>query len=582
MLSLARQEWHGPDVPKERFLAQYWAWSGLCNLLKTGTVPERRSVLENLIDNGAMELCMQHFRHELSLMRHQAACTMHTLSFAGLLGEMISPSKAAEFIEAVCGFALQGPAYFITQLDDPAMKWQINLFMDPKNESPEKLQIFAPHIYAQSSDSALYGAHDLLNTYPPRPRKFCLEIIRSKPHLLDLLFDCAILDRPKCYPETQVSKTACEVLALLFDWPMHAVPGVTLRDKTSKDLEWKAFSQLSTALVSRPKWTERLIEVWMHLEEEGTGDIESWFVGMMGGNSPLGTVSRVRASTPLEARGVCRVVTLRLIATLTHAAEPCGISNAHIESFLHVAYQCCVKAGPPMEECKTADAMMRSMEYKTSIVYNLPHPMTPSGDSTTDTPFVVAPQEVLGPTTLIRLLVVLAQRNALDGIQTLVKAPYGLSTSTSLRHVQQITHPEVITRTIKIAQRRILLVVERTRKGLIGHMNAEDTINSACMHFATAAELAAALVALDVATKGTYAAEICGARKRLVITLGNAARMALTLKQYQRALHYIMGAVAAAEDISPDEGLELDIIEKNIQRLDEARRGLRNLQSRAS
>jgi len=191
-----------------------------------------------------------------------------------------------------------------------------------------------------------------------------------------------------------------------------------------------------------------------------------------------------------------------------------------------------------------------------------------------ESPIAVAPQCVLGPTALVRLLVVLAQRNALGGIQTLKKAPTGLSPSTSLSQVQNITHPDIIRRIIKLSQSRIL---ERTEQGRLRIKEKKDDadINLACSLFVSSAELAAAVVALDTYTEGVYAAEALGARKQLVIALGNASQMALNLEQYRRALHYGCGAVSAAEDIPAEECLDPAIIEKNQRRVDQANVRLR-------
>src|SRR5258708_3740701 len=42
--------------------------------------------------------------------------------------------------------------------------------------------------------------------------------------------------------------------------------------------------------------------------------------------------------SPLFRSGIKRISILRLITTLTHAADSCGITNAELESLLRVAY----------------------------------------------------------------------------------------------------------------------------------------------------------------------------------------------------------------------------------------------------
>jgi hypothetical protein len=126
-----------------------------------------------------------------------------------------------------------------------------------------------PRFYAIAQECALRTAHGLLCTAPSPSRKHCLDILKKKPEILDLLFDCAIITRPPWYPETQVDSIACEVIALLFQWPSHIVPGVsTPQDNVFRAQEWKAMTQAVAILTSREDWCEKIIEVWMKIEEE--------------------------------------------------------------------------------------------------------------------------------------------------------------------------------------------------------------------------------------------------------------------------------------------------------------------------
>lgn len=127
----------------------------------------------------------------------------------------------------------------------------------------------APRFYAKVQEVALLAAHGLLCIIPPPSRKHCLDILKKKPEILDLLFDCALITPQPWYPETRVNSMACEVLALLFQWPLHIVPGVsTPQDNFFRAQEWKAMSQAVNILRSRDNWCEKIIEVWMKVEEE--------------------------------------------------------------------------------------------------------------------------------------------------------------------------------------------------------------------------------------------------------------------------------------------------------------------------
>ncbi|EIW78763.1 hypothetical protein CONPUDRAFT_126538 [Coniophora puteana RWD-64-598 SS2] len=571
MTELSRREWYGTSTPNAVYMAQFWALESLSSLMAMGDVSERRSLVQALLQEGALDVCVKNLRHEFCFLHQNAATTLHNFAFASILGETIPPSKAADVIEAVCVFALQGPEETIAQMHDPETSWQRAMFMDKKNETPKKVEDFPPHFYALTVDNAMFAAHAVLCTFPPQSRQFCLAILKEKPHIIDLLLDCAILDRPEHYPQSKASMYACRTLLLLFALPSHAIPGVTKPDKKSR--EWKAFSQALTILTSRTDWLERLIEVWMHVEEEDKDHVAMYIhESVREGSTGVDPYERDSLWNVSKTRVECLASTLQLIDILTHNAESCGISNAQIESLLHIAYQGCVKCSKPLNECKTADEAVWALELDKDI-YDTPHLMNPSGSMPTETPFSVPPRETIGPIALVRLIVVLAQRKALDGIQTLLKPPNGLTSSTSLAHIQHITHPDMICRIIKLSLTRILERIEDAREHLASKKDAH-CFNTVCMKFLSAAELAAALIALDDNTDGRYTAEIRGARKQLVIALGNAAQMALNLKHYQRALGYATSAVAATERIPPEEGLSSEVIERNKRRFIQASAGL--------
>lgn len=125
-------------------------------------------------------------------------------------------------------------------------------------------------------DDALWAAQGLVRTYPVLSAKFRLEILNKRPEIVDLLFDCAITPRPAWYPERQAGAVACEILALLFQWPSYVVPGVSSPlDGSSRTQEWKALSQALNILTSREDWNERLVEVWMSVEEEDWRQVDS-------------------------------------------------------------------------------------------------------------------------------------------------------------------------------------------------------------------------------------------------------------------------------------------------------------------
>ena len=251
--------------------------------------------------------------------------------------------------------------------------------------------------------------------------------------------------------------------------------------------------------------------------------------------------------------GLIRIAILRLIATLTHAAESCGVTNAEVQSLLRIAYTACHKI-PPKDECKTnLDHISRvertiSAEESSIVIKQYNHPTAL---------FKIGNERVLGPIALARLLVVLAQRKALDTIQELKKPPKGLSSSTSLHHVQQITHPVVIQRFLTIALQR---VVECTEKGQSSV--TERQYSTAQNWFISSAELAGALVAFDTHTEGRYINHVRGARKELVIALFNVSAAALKEKAYLEAKSFALAAIHAAESVPAEEGLDRNIVKE--------------------
>ncbi|EIW77049.1 hypothetical protein CONPUDRAFT_157321 [Coniophora puteana RWD-64-598 SS2] len=556
MVSIARNGWYEMIWTQTNTLAHNDALDSLSVLMRTGNAAERGDLLDEMLKEGIVEVCLRNLQNYRVHCVHQAAIhCLHTLTTESFLGNRVSPATAATIIEALhADFA--------------------EMYMD-----------------STTKEEAVWTVHDLICTSPYQPRAVTLDILRKKPQIFDLLLDCAILDRPECFPESGVNSITCEMLALIFHWPFHVVPGVAqTMDSSFQAQDWKAMWQAMSILTSRQDWVDKLVEVWMHVLEEDVQKLyrqdkcvilsvpkltvlDSVFSqhGLPGKDfAPYGPSARTTLIP--DCRGICRISMLRLIATLTHAAETCGITNAQIESFLHIAYHACRKV-KSLDDCTGEEDTFTTMEHQRDIFRA---PMWRSNMKVNvDIPYAIASESILGPTALLRLYVVLARRSALTNIQTLPKAPDGLSSSTSLRQIQQITHPDVIRRVIRISHRRLRDILDRARDRAASSSELADAgWKWACAGFTNGAELAAALVALDVHTGGVYSATIRGARKQLVIALGNASQMGLNLKQYKRALHFGLGAINAAENIPPGEGLGLGITEKNERRVKCAKAGL--------
>ncbi|KAF9239311.1 hypothetical protein BU15DRAFT_62067 [Melanogaster broomeanus] len=170
-----------------------------------------------------------------------------------------------------------------------------------------------------------------------------------------------------------------------------------------------------------------------------------------------------------------------------------------------------------------------------------------------DAPAHIADESVLGPLLSRGFWSCLhsAKRSTPSKAQEGAKRPLVVDVS---HHVQQITHPDVIRRFLAIALQRVRATADLGREAA-GRVEY-DVARTA---FADAAELAAALVAFDTHTQGQYRKEITGARKELVLALGNASEMALRRQHHQQALHFSHGAVSMAENIAAEEDLDPSI-----------------------
>ncbi|KAG2154099.1 hypothetical protein DEU56DRAFT_773027 [Suillus clintonianus] len=545
-------------------LASYCGLAVLVDLLHVGTDAERKSVAEEMMNHNIVDLCFKNIDSWLCAHRKLAASTIRSL--AGLIGNRISADMVADIIAKLCVFVLQGPRIFVEQFYAPETKWQGGIIaLRGQNASEAEVAKCALRYSGMAHDDALWAAQGLVCTYPVLPAKFRLEILKKRPGIIDLLLDCAITPRPAWYPERQSDAVACEILALLFQWPPYVVPGVpSPLDGSSRTQEWKALSQALKMLTARQEWSEKLIEVWMGVEEEDWRHVESLFnnVKNYGAKTLLGKRTFQLA---FELRGIKRIAILRLIATLTHAADSCGITNAELESLLRVAYVASHKVQQANSENEEDHLMYAERTQDMFALQVGDSRATPQVDS----PLQIAEELVMGPTALARLLAVLAQRGILDSIQTLKKAPSGLSTATSLDQVQMITHPEIIRKFLSIAFRRVESRTESGRKV------TQSNPSYSRMHFMSSAELAASLVSFDRYTHGKYAEEVKGVRKQLVVALGNASEMAIRTGQTQIALSLALGAITSAENIPETEGLDEAITAKNVRRADQARATLR-------
>lgn len=250
-------------------------------------------------------------------------------------------------------------------------------------------------------------------------------------------------------------------------------------------------------------------------------------------------------------------------------ADECQLQTADICSLLRVCYT----ASGAIKSLDQVDTLDENDLYiwieRSSEVFRSPMYTVFTLD-TVDVPVIIADESVLGPLSLIRTLLALARRGLLDEIRGWTKVPDGTSPSTSLGQIKQITSPNIIRRIVTIAFKR---VGTRREKGKV--RLDEDDQDYARVAYTSAAELAHTLITFNDATSRLWDRRLRGVHKELVLCLGNAAEMALRLKQYKRALGYALCAVRAGANVPQEEGLGQDTRNKNVRRSEAAQAKLR-------
>lgn len=178
-------------------------------------------------------------------------------------------------------------------------------------------------------------------------------------------------------------------------------------------------------------------------------------------------------------------------------------------------------------------------------------------------------EATMGPIALVRVLTRLAERGLLDQSQTWTELPEGVSPDVSLDNLKQITSPPILRKVLSVTLKRVTAYRD------VGKERAQRAEHRrALLAFVPAAELASCLLEFNVVTSGKYSEAIRGARKELVLCLGNAAEMAKRKSMHGDALRLAAAAVHYANNAIQDEGITSDLVAKNERRLAEAKRVL--------
>ncbi|EIW75957.1 hypothetical protein CONPUDRAFT_169190 [Coniophora puteana RWD-64-598 SS2] len=294
------------------------------------------------------------------------------------------------------------------------------------------------------------------------------------------------------------------------------------------------------SFTSQAKWADRLVDAWTasgHWCEDSEEFMRSFAAAQSLYGSTQSPFSQETIGNFYDGSGRSRISLLRIITTLTHFSDAAGVKNVDIYSLLGVAYQASFK--------------MNQERNRTQSICDWPLWLARITESSYwCDPVHVSPERVLGPTAFARLLVVLAQRNALNSIQFLQRAPDGLSPTTSLAQIQQMTHPDIIRRFLHISIYRI----KDYMQGAV-YLRREMPARAGVVFYG-AAELAAAIIAFVDLTGDTYTQATVGARPALVVALGSLAQISMQMKQYKRT--YSLALTAAEVDGKSNTGERID------------------------
>ncbi|KIM42138.1 hypothetical protein M413DRAFT_444606 [Hebeloma cylindrosporum] len=556
-------------------LSGYFALQLMWHLTKTGTSYERRALLKELMDHNALEIILNKLEnHPLVSHRQCAANVLRCLTSENFLGEVLSSKQMSDVMVKLSRYILMGHDMFSAQMLNPTTTWQSFLCFGQFGHSREKASRYAARYYAMSQESASWSIQGLLLITPPPSQQFCHEVLKHDPELIDLLFKCAAVPREAWYPELQVDSIICEAIVMLFRVPSFSLPGVSINldydfQKTTEE-EWAAVLDSLKLFTSRPNWSQMILGVWEMMENETPQSVKKLLDQVK---------SRYYAQEPPDTesflatfgyRGSCRICIERFIATLTHAGSDANITDNDLISLLRIGnggsrpVKTIGQLRSPTDQYNFLESSFELYRKPMSAVFT---------QEKVEPPLQVADETVMGPTAHARLLTLLAQRGLLQKIPRMTKLPNGVSTRTTLALLKQMTSPAAIRQFLALARQRVTARREKGHK----RFRVDKELDYAYIAYLTAAELAAALVAFDVATKGAYSVDVQGVRKELVLSLGNGAEMALGLEQYERALALAARSVEAAqvlpEDDSPD-AVESHIKDKNRRRVQRAQYGL--------
>ncbi|KAH8103144.1 hypothetical protein BXZ70DRAFT_774710 [Cristinia sonorae] len=551
---------------RELEIATHSCIGSLISLVKCASFNQRKAIFKQMMQHRLLEICIDKAdNHQLCLHRSTAKEVLRCMAADLFLGEELSAEKTADFIEKCLGWVLEGPERVCNELMDPKKAWQAQMMFDRFNIPPTVASKYGNRYYAMSQENSMWTVYGLIGRYPIPPRQFFLDMLRSKPTILDQLLECAAFPLPKWYPESAVAGIASEILAAIMQFPLRSIPGLPLNvgvtSQNEREEEYQTSISNLKVLMSRPNWRSKVLGIWKNVESMSFDDVVRYF--HIASDEYYARIPPDDDTYEAAAnnRGQCRIVFLRLVASLALVDD---IKDEDLLSFLRPSYLGMQKWQIMTANSSPSDVFTffeRGEEVCRSPLYVVECELDVD-------PTVQLPQETtIAPIALTRLLHRLAQRGILDQAQVWTALPPGCDPSTSLAQVKQITSPAVLQKLLSISVKR---ATARRELGLTREPKGDHWHTR--FGYTPAAELASALVQFDESTGRKWTESVRGARKELALNLNLAAETSMKLKEYETAAAFFTGAVNAIEGASSVDSIPRDMLAKVKRRTAEAKR----------
>ncbi|CAL1698870.1 unnamed protein product [Somion occarium] len=485
-----------PRSTSDLAIATYLAMDTFQYLVRAANLDQRRKLHDQLMQHSALEIAIDKVdNHELCLHRTVGKGTIRILSQALFLGETMSSRRAADLIEKLCKWTLEGPDRDSQELLEPDKTWQSQMMV-------------------------------------------------------------GLFNMPGSV------------------FPLDGVPGfqVPLEGKQKDDYEAEYDATIETIeiVISSPDWSRKLVDVWTKLENEKPSDIKRVFGKVATDYYAVEPSEESTLRSAFSYRGHVRLGILRLIASSTYVDT---VKDTDLLSFLRVAYLGSQKFKSPAEIERSGQPSDRHVWVeRNEEISRVPFWAAEIG-ATVDFVAFIARESVTGPIAFVRLFTKLIERGLLEQSQSWTTLPEGILPSTTLKQVKQILSPEIVKKVLSLAMKRITAYREVGRD----FVQMEKNNRIAYLVYLHGAELGWDLLELNRTSGGKYTTDIRGARKELVLCLGNAAEMCIRLSKFRRALVSATAVNQVIQDASQDEGITTDLAEKNKRRLAEAKRKIDEL-----